>query len=62
MTQPPQVLYVYRCTACGHRGEVRHADDAHEDQAAACASCGAEVRLEWDGGVSFEVNPPDSFR
>ena len=50
-THDELVLYVYRCTACGHAGEVHLADDAHDGEPAHCDSCGAPVTLEWDGGV-----------
>ncbi|MFM0158535.1 MULTISPECIES: FmdB family zinc ribbon protein [Paraburkholderia] len=55
MEQNRKVLYVYRCAECGHRGEQRLADDSHDGEASACASCGASVTLEWDGGVTFET-------
>ncbi|EKS9798933.1 helix-turn-helix domain-containing protein [Burkholderia cepacia] len=51
------VLYVYRCTACGHRGEVRHADDSYDGAATTCAKCYGPVTLEWDGGVTLEATP-----
>ncbi|MCW3609127.1 helix-turn-helix domain-containing protein [Burkholderia cenocepacia] len=49
------VLYVYRCPTCGHRGEVHHPDDSYHGAAASCAACYGPVKLEWDGGVTFEV-------
>ncbi|MBW5284189.1 helix-turn-helix domain-containing protein [Burkholderia gladioli] len=49
------VLYVYRCRACGHRGQVHHADDSYDGAAATCEACYEPVALEWDGGVTFEV-------
>ena len=58
MTTDGRVLYVYRCTACGHAGEVHLADDAHDGELAHCDSCGAPVTLEWDGGVRLL---PDFF-
>jgi len=54
MESDSKVLYFYRCAACGHRGEVRLADDSHDGEPATCASCGGPVTLEWDGGVTFE--------
>ncbi|WP_321883848.1 helix-turn-helix domain-containing protein [Burkholderia cepacia] len=54
------VLYVYRCPACGHRGEVRHADDSYDGAAATCAQCYGPVTLEWDGGVTLEATPSGS--
>ncbi|KAG8148557.1 helix-turn-helix domain-containing protein [Burkholderia catarinensis] len=51
------VLYVYRCPACDHRGEVRHPDDRHDGAATTCAKCYGPVTLEWDGGVTLEVAP-----
>ncbi|HBX74438.1 MAG: hypothetical protein CME44_03535 [Haliea sp.] len=52
------VLYVYRCPACGHRGEVHHEDDTHEGDAGVCSDCGALVTLEWDGGVQVAFSAP----
>jgi DNA-directed RNA polymerase subunit RPC12/RpoP len=49
------VLYVYKCTACGRRGEQRLDDDSHDGEASTCGSCGAPVTLEWDGGVTLET-------
>jgi DNA-directed RNA polymerase subunit RPC12/RpoP len=49
------VLYVYRCAECSHRGEQRLADDSHDDEASTCSVCGATVMLEWDGGVKFDT-------
>ncbi|RQU68081.1 hypothetical protein DF141_28170 [Burkholderia cenocepacia] len=54
------VLYVYRCRACGQRGEVHHPDDSYDGAAATCAKCYEPVTLEWDGGVTLEVAPYDS--
>ncbi|WGS47037.1 hypothetical protein LFL97_33420 [Burkholderia sp. JSH-S8] len=53
------VLYVYRCPACGQRGEVHHPDDSYDGAAATCAKCYGPVTLEWDGGVTLEVAPYD---
>jgi predicted RNA-binding Zn-ribbon protein involved in translation (DUF1610 family) len=49
------VLYVYRCAECGHRGAQRLADDSHDGEASTCSVCGATVALEWDGGVKFDA-------
>lgn len=49
------VLYVYRCPACGSKGEERLVGDGHDGAKSACARCGEGVTLEWDGGVTFEV-------
>jgi len=49
------VLYVYRCQACGHRGEIHHPDDSYDGSAASCARCAGAVTLEWDGGVTLDV-------
>ncbi|MDN7533950.1 helix-turn-helix domain-containing protein [Burkholderia orbicola] len=49
------VLYVYRCPACGHNGEVRHPDDGHDGETTTCAKCHAPVTLEWDGGVTLDT-------
>lgn len=48
-----QVLYVYRCSACGYRGEQRLPGDCHDGEEKACSVCGATVNLEWDGGVTL---------
>jgi DNA-directed RNA polymerase subunit RPC12/RpoP len=50
-----KVLYVYRCMACGHRGEFRLADHSHDGESASCDSCGGPVPLEWDGGVKLST-------
>jgi predicted nucleic acid-binding Zn ribbon protein len=51
------VLYTYRCSSCNHRGEVRLNDDSHDGEHATCSACGATVTIEWDGGVTFDINP-----
>ncbi|WP_081059713.1 hypothetical protein [Burkholderia stagnalis] len=51
------VLYVYRCSACQQRGEMRRPDDTHDGERAICPKCGSPVELEWDGGVTLEVAP-----
>lgn len=53
------VLYVYRCPACGHRGQIHHPDDSYDGAAATCAQCYGPVALEWDGGVTLEAAPYD---
>ena len=50
-----KVLYVYKCAACGKRGDQRLDGDSHDGEASICASCGAPVTLEWDGGVALET-------
>lgn len=55
MARTDRVLYTYKCAECGHRGEQRRADDSHDGEATMCASCGAAVTLEWDGGVTLET-------
>ncbi|MGF6812810.1 putative nucleic acid-binding Zn ribbon protein [Paraburkholderia sp. Clong3] len=55
MSRSGKVLYVYRCTVCGHRGEARLDEGSHDGEASTCAICGARVKLEWDGGVIFET-------
>jgi predicted SprT family Zn-dependent metalloprotease len=50
----PNVLYTYRCP-CRHRGEIRLKDDSHDGETVDCSACGATVRIEFDGGVTFEV-------
>lgn len=47
------VLYVYRCPSCDHRGQVHLDDDSHEGETRKCESCGDVVTLEWDGGVQL---------
>ncbi len=54
----PLVLYVYRCTACGHAGEL-HLPESSPEVTTACSACGAEVRAEWDGGVELTTNEPE---
>ncbi|AQH06072.1 hypothetical protein A9R05_42245 (plasmid) [Burkholderia sp. KK1] len=49
----PFTGYVYRCAKCGHRGEQRLDDDSREGDVSECASCGASVTPEWDGGVTL---------
>lgn len=49
------VLYVYRCDACGHKGEAHLPGDEHDGEASTCSSCGAPVVLEWDGGVTLHT-------
>ena len=56
------VLYVYRCQACGHRGDIHLADDSHDGEGDACAFCHANVVLEWDGGVELVVAPSPTGR
>ncbi|NIF40104.1 zinc ribbon domain-containing protein [Burkholderia sp. Tr-862] len=55
MARPSKVLYVYKCAACGRRGEQHLDDDSHDGEASVCVFCGAPVALEWDGGVTFET-------
>jgi DNA-directed RNA polymerase subunit RPC12/RpoP len=52
-----KVLYVYKCAECGKRGEQHLDGDSHDGETSACASCGAPVTLEWDGGVVLETPP-----
>ncbi|GAA0839802.1 DNA-directed RNA polymerase subunit RPC12/RpoP [Cupriavidus metallidurans] len=54
---PDQVLYVYRCSACDHRGQVHFDDDTHDGDAGHCSTCHATVTLEWDGGVTLDFEP-----
>lgn len=54
----PLVLYVYRCAACGHAGEV-HLPESAPEVTTACSACGAEVRAEWDGGVEMMFSARD---
>jgi len=59
MEQNRQVLYVYHCQACGHRGEERLAGDAHDGEESKCHECGSAVSLAWDGGETLEQRPTD---
>lgn len=54
------VLYVYRRTACGYRGEMRLPGDLQDGAAGVCSSCGAGIQLEWDGGVTLHTGPSQS--
>ncbi|AZU59759.1 hypothetical protein CFM90_26410 (plasmid) [Ralstonia solanacearum] len=54
MEQTHQVLYVYRCAECGHRGEQRLSGDSHDGEESKCNACGSAVMLEWDGGVTLD--------
>lgn len=49
------VLYVYKCSECNYAGQTHFPDDGHDGAAHACHACGAQVFLEWDGGVTFDV-------
>lgn len=53
------VYYVYRCADCGHRGETCLGGDGFDGHPSSCAVCGAVVKLEWDGGVTFTVGKSD---
>ncbi|MDR6496282.1 putative RNA-binding Zn-ribbon protein involved in translation (DUF1610 family) [Paraburkholderia terricola] len=55
MVRSSKVLYVYKCPDCGHRGDQHLEGDSHDGEASTCASCGAAVTLEWDGGVVLET-------
>lgn len=58
MSKPiPTALYVYRCTTCGHAGQLHLAETAAE-LTTACTCCGAEVVAEWDGGVVLSTGKP----
>jgi len=50
------VLYVYRCSSCGSRGQVHLPGDGHDGELATCDSCEHQVELEWDGGVTLEAS------
>jgi predicted nucleic acid-binding Zn ribbon protein len=52
------VLYVYRCTGCGHAGKV-HLPESTPEVIEACTRCGAAVRAEWDGGVELTTHTPE---
>jgi hypothetical protein len=49
------VLYTYRCQACGRAGEERLRGDSHDSEESACSVCGEAVKLEWDGGMTFDT-------
>jgi hypothetical protein len=53
-----QVLYVYKCNQCNYSGEVHLPGDEHDGAPYECKMCGANVFLEWDGGVTFDVGSP----
>lgn len=55
-----RVLYVYKCSECGHRGSTHLPGDEHDGAMYQCSSCGTQVYLEWDGGVTFEFGPGPS--
>ncbi len=55
MTRSGKILYVYKCAECGHRGDQCLEGDSHDGEASICAFCGAPVKLEWDGGVTFDT-------
>ena len=57
-TTTPFVLYVYRCTVCGHAGKL-HLHEASPEMTTACSACGAEVLAEWDGGVQLATSQPE---
>lgn len=50
-----KVLYVCKCRACCKRGDQHLDDDSHDGEPSKCASCGAPVTLEWDGGVVLDT-------
>jgi len=52
------VLYVYRCTVCGHSGKL-HLPESSIEVTTACSACGAEVQAERDGGVELTTNEPE---
>ena len=54
------VLYIYKCTECGHAGRVHLPGDEHDSESTNCKVCGSTVSLEWDGGVVFDVGMPFS--
>lgn len=51
------IFYSYHCGECGHEGGIHLEGDGHEGEHAACSACGAEVTIEWDGGVTFDAAP-----
>ena len=57
-TNTPFVLYVYRCTVCGNAGTL-HLPESAPEVTTPCSACGAEVRVEWDGGVELTTNEPE---
>lgn len=54
-TTTPVVLYVYRCTVCGHADKL-HLPESSSEVTTACSACGAEVLAEWDGGVELDTS------
>jgi DNA-directed RNA polymerase subunit RPC12/RpoP len=53
-TRGEPVLYSYKCAGCGKRGERHLFGDGHSHETTTCDNCGAEVCLEWDGGVRLD--------
>jgi predicted nucleic acid-binding Zn ribbon protein len=47
------VLYVYKCAACGFRGELK-TEFEQPEVVTFCHACGGEVKAEWDGGVTLD--------
>lgn len=69
--RPPRAAewthYVFRCEACGHRGEVYLPGDQYDGVAYTCPAvgCREDSVLEWDDGVRFSdhtVTPPGCIR
>jgi predicted nucleic acid-binding Zn ribbon protein len=58
ISNTPLAQYVYRCTACGHVGDL-HLAESSPEVTTACSTCGAEVRAEWDGGVEMTTHEPE---
>ncbi len=54
---PLLALYTYRCSGCGHAGEVRLPETAPE-VTATCSACGRVAPAEWDGGVELHIEKP----
>lgn len=53
---PRPALYSYRCTGCGHSGEVRLTETLPE-VTTTCSACGNTVLAEWDAGVELHTAP-----
>jgi predicted nucleic acid-binding Zn ribbon protein len=55
MSDQRDVLYTYRCKACGHSGQRRLPDETHDGEETTCDVCASPVTLEWDDGVKFDI-------
>lgn len=54
---PHHLYFTYRCTSCGHAGQL-HLMELTAEITTACSACGTEALAEWDGGVEMTTTPP----